>query len=42
VLGAGVMVPFGPVNVVFGATTLVSKRFERENSVNIGISRRFL
>jgi outer membrane autotransporter protein len=41
VVGAGVIVPFGPVNVAFGATALVGKSGEKETGFNIGFTRRF-
>jgi hypothetical protein len=41
VLGAGVIIPVGYVNLVASATTMVSKKFESENTFSLGVTARF-
>jgi len=41
VVGGGVIIPVGSVNLVASATTMLSKKFEREHTFSLGVTQRF-
>ena len=41
VIGAGVIVPVGPINLLAGATTMLDKKSEHETSYSLGFAARF-